>query len=165
MRYLYFFLFVLFPFSTYAGNVVNVGQLNISPSGPGISNEIIDLGLESRRGVEAHVSIAPQPALDLEQSLAQNSRYFLLSLEFIKTATGESLLAGQAAVRVFSANNRVTQTVRLEPQEGQWTAKVLLDTRGESLIKIGSKLSDGKKRIYRFFFNQPTDKLPADLPR
>jgi hypothetical protein len=85
-------------------------------------------------------------------------------LEFIRTATGESLLAGQAAVRVFGANNRVTQTVRLEPQDGQWTGKVLLDTGGESLIKIGSKLADGKKRIYRFFFNQPTSELPGDLP-
>jgi hypothetical protein len=125
----------------------------------------IALGQEIHRGMEARAFLEPLPLLDLSTPLTNGLKHFLLSVEFTKSRSGKVVNIGQAAARTFMTGNRSAQTIRLEPKGKRWTAVLILNTEKETLIKVGSKLEDGKKRIFRFFFNTPIseDSVPPEV--
>ncbi|WP_020676229.1 hypothetical protein [Geopsychrobacter electrodiphilus] len=155
MRFFLLLLLIISPFNSLAANPVDSSKLPLSGMLPDLKSATVDLGVETRRGVSAHVRLDPQPAPELSKPLAPGFKYFLLSVVFSKGQTGTSIMSGQAAARTYSDNSQKTKTVRLESAGDNWSALLTLNTKGETLIKVGSKLEDGKKRIFRFFFNMP----------
>ncbi len=154
MRLLIATLLLFNPALAHTADIVDLGQLQLVTEPFNAPASISDLGRDVRRGVEAQVQLEPQPLLDISEPLDGNLRHFLISVFFIETKTGQELLEGQVAARIFTPDKRIAKTVRLEPREFQWSGVLVLPSEGETMIKIGTKLADGKKRIYRFFYNQ-----------
>ncbi len=157
-------LILLAPSLAHTASVIDVAQLQLEPESLSTSVVINDLGQDVRRGVEAHVQLEPQPLLDISEPLAGDLQHYLISVVFVEEKTGEELLEGQVAARTYTSNRRKARTVRLVPQQHQWTGMLELPSEGETMIKVGSKLPDGKKRIYRFFYDQrPVVPIPKEL--
>lgn len=152
MYLLFFTLLFLAPSFAHSAAVGGGGQLKMSTSAAD-SAPIRDLGRDTHRGVEARVQLEPQPLLDRSESLTKNLQHYLISVVFIDIKTGKELVKGQVAARTITTIKRISKTVRLEAKPLRWTGMLILPTKGETLIKIGSKLGDGKKRIYRFFYD------------
>ncbi len=147
------FMLIVFLFVPLAVTAANSAPSENQPQSVDLSRlnlTVIDLGQDLRRGVVARVQLQPQADLDLSEPTEKNLYHYKVTVSFTDKKTGENLGEGQAAARIF-ADKYATSTVRLEPQTAEWTGFVLLPTE-EVMIKIGSKLADGKKRIYRFFF-------------
>lgn len=156
MRLFFFILFIVTPLSSHAADVVDSGQQLFEE--PIIATvQSVDLGQDARRGVVAIALLEPQRTEDKDTGQAEDLQTFRLSVSFVESETGKLFLEGQVAARLFSAGKRIADSVRLEPQESNWSGLLPLAAEGETLIKIGSKLNDGKKRIYRFFYKP----LPA----
>ncbi len=152
--YLFIFL-LLVPSFSFAAQIVDVGQLILNAKPLNLPAAITSLGQDVRRGVEARVQLETQPLLDVSEPLADGWHHYQISVVFIDKLNGNQLIDGQVAARTFPEDRRQIKTVRLEPQELQWTGQLILPSEQETMIKIGSKLSDGKKRIYRFFHGPP----------
>ncbi len=146
-------LLLLTPSLAHTASVIDVAKLHLEPEPFSTSVVINDLGQDIRRGVEAHVRLEPQLLLDISEPLGGDLQHYLISVVFVEEKTGEELLEGQVAARTFTHDRRKARTVRLEPQQHQWTGVIELPSEGETMIKVGSKLPDGKKRIYRFFYD------------
>lgn len=111
----------------------------------------IALGQELVRGVIAQARVVPlrvQPPGS--ENLPENGNYRVF-LTFREAKSGRQLLKGQAAVRLFAADDRTLNTVRLVAEEHAWSCAIFLPEKGETMMKVGSQLDDGKKRIFRFF--------------
>jgi hypothetical protein len=145
-------LLLFAPIITHAANVVDIEQLQLKAEPVDSSVPIADLGQEIRRGVEARARLEAQPLLDISEPLDGGLRHYMISVAFIEAETGKTLMEGQVAARTITPNKRVAETVRLAPRDYRWTGVLVLPSAGETLIKIGTRLADGKKRIYRFFF-------------
>ncbi len=152
MRLFLFILFISTSFLTQAAAIVDIGQLQLVVEPASAPVQPIDLGQDVRRGVVARVQLEPQP-LGVNSAGHGGPHSYLLSVSFVESETGTLLLEGQVAARMSSEDRRIAGTLRLEPQENNWSGLLTLPAEGETLIRIGSKLSDGKKRIYRFFYN------------
>lgn len=153
MRLLTALFFLLLPQLSHAVDVVDLSQLSLVAESENSINPIVDLGRDVRRGVEARAQLEAQPLIDLNEPLTGDLRHFLLSVDFIEKSTEKNLLEGQVAARTFTSDNQTVATIRLEPQQTSWTGIMVLPYNEETMIKIGSKLGDNKKRIYRFFYN------------
>lgn len=147
-------LLLLLPTLAQAADVVDLDQVQATFSTAETEAPAsVDLGTDVRRGVEAHGRLEARPMLDLSQPLAESMHHFAVMIRFRQQDDSKILLEGQVAARSFSADDRVMQTVRLEVQGDEWTGDLALPATGETMIKIGSKLADGKKRIFRFFYD------------
>lgn len=153
MRFFTVFFILLLPQLSHAVDVVDLSQLSLVAESENSISQIVDLGQDVRRGVEARAQLEAQPLIDLNEPLAGDLRHFLLSVNFIEKSTEKNLLEGQVAARTFTSDNQAVATIRLESQQASWTGIMVLPFNGETMIKIGSKLGDNKKRIYRFFYN------------
>lgn len=135
-----------------------LNQPTPSSSQPSSIREIA-LGQELVRGVIAEARLVPlrvQPPAS--ENLPEKANY-RVALTFREAKSGRHLLKGQAAVRLFTADDRTLDTVRLVAEEQTWRCAIFLPERGETMIKVGSQLDDGKKRIFRFFV-RPESALP-----
>ena len=159
----YFLLIILSPLNIYAVDIVEIDQLALLEQSSDESSLSIDLGHDKRRGVEARAQLELQEMSETSDPLPESMLLFTLSVSFADIATGKILLDGQVAARAFEADNRVLKTIRLEPQELFWTGSLALSRDEETMIKVGSQLADGKKRIYRFFFGRPVVPAIEDL--
>lgn len=113
----------------------------------------IELGQEIVRGVIAQASLVPfQPHPSASESISEKVNYRFL-VTFHEAKSGREILAGQAAVRLFSEDDRTLDTIRLALEQQAFSCLLFLPDRGEIMIKVGSQLDDGKKRIFRFFFD------------
>lgn len=115
-------------------------------------NREIQLGSEVYRGVVATAQLKWLPEPVEGEVLPPDKSQYLLTVSFSKEKSSKIMPKGDVAVKITSPDEVTEAAIRLIPTEGAFQAAVLLDQDGESLLKIGSKLPDEKKRIYRFFF-------------
>lgn len=153
---MYLFIAVLLIFSPFIATASDLELLPALDESSFGSVPLGDLGKDVRRGVEAQALLESQPLLDISEPLEGDLQHYLITIVFTDLGIGKALLEGQVAARVSNAEQRMTDTVRLEPQQNQWRGILRLPAEGETMIKVGTKLSDGKKRIYRFFHNRQT---------
>lgn len=114
--------------------------------------QTVDLGSDVYRGVVATAQLKRLPESVEGGALPAGKGQYLLTVSFSGEQRGEVLSKGAVAVKITSPEERISEPVRLDPTEGIFQAAILLDLNGESLVKIGSKLADDNKRIYRFFY-------------
>lgn len=124
-----------------------------SPSARGA----LSLGREVRRGVIADAWLDPveRPSVSTSLSPDDNLATHRIRIIFTIEKTGETVLDGQTAARIYTGTGQATDTVRLEGENEVWSGFLHLPDTQETMIKVGTKLTDGKKRIYRFFY-QPS---------
>ena len=117
------------------------------PAPPSLQQDTtVVLGQDSYRGVSAAAKLRKLPATD------GRSETYLLTVRFDETKSGRQIQQGDVAAKIIAPNGSVGVPVRLLPEGGVFQTIIVLAREGESMIRIGSKLNDGKKRIYRFFF-------------
>lgn len=148
-----------------AADLVDLSTISLANSQT-LAEETLHLGKSTRRGVTAEAWLEPVPAtLGSETPAREEGGHFRIKVEFRNASSGEALLDGQVAVRTYTPDAQQAETVRMTAGEEFWSAEVWLSEDAETMLKIGSKLSDGKKRIYRYFFNpvpqQPENIVPA----
>jgi len=131
-------------FST--GQPGKVAQLQSPSTQQFYAERNIDLGRDSYRGVQIAAQLSPVPG-------SSRGEDYLLSVSFFSVKSGKPLEEGEVAVKVTSPDGRTAAPLRLNPVDGVFRTKIRLSRKGESLVKIGSKLADEKKRIFRFFYN------------
>ena len=146
-------LLLCVPSLNQAAQIVDVGKLPPVAESYVAPGTIIELGYDQSRGVKARAQLETKPILEANDPLGGHSSHYLISVVFTDVATGKLLLEGQVAARTVTSNNQALKTIRLEAQPLKWSGLLTLPSKGETMIKIGSKLSDGKKRIYRFFYS------------
>lgn len=146
------FLLIMNPLTSFAADIVDVSQLAALSQNQEPAQQVIDLGQDIRRGVEARAQLVPQVSTGEDATLSGNAALYTLSVSFIDGKTRQVLLEGQVAARAYNSENNILKTVRLEPQQLFWAGSMPLAQDRETMIKIGTQLTDGKKRIYRFFF-------------
>ncbi len=152
---IFFVLTLLGPLNANAVDIVEIDQLALLEQPSEGGRLVIDLGHDKRRGVEARAQLEPQKISESDEPQPEGNQLFTLSVSFTETSTGKILLDGQVAARAFEKDNSILKTIRLEPQQLFWTGTLALSRDEETMIKVGSQLADGKKRIYRFFFGRP----------
>jgi hypothetical protein len=118
------------------------------------SSSEIELGQEIVRGVIAQARLVPlqgqMPASEVRPAKVN----YRLVVTFREAKSGREILTGQAAVRLFAEDDRTLDTIRLVLEQQAWSCLLFLPDRSETMIKVGSQLDDGKKRIFRFFFDR-----------
>lgn len=105
----------------------------------------INLGKDVYRGVVATAQLMPLANIE-------GGNTHLLVVSFLAEESGESLRKGAVAAKITSPDGKIGTPIRLNPSDDTFQAEIQLSKKGESLVKIGSKLADDKKRIYRFFY-------------
>ena len=61
---------------------------------------------------------------------------------------GTSLEKGQVAVKVESPDGKISKANKMMAMKGQFGADVTLDQKGTYRFMVGTKLADGKKRMF-----------------
>lgn len=112
------------------------------------SGQTIKLGTDAYRGVNATAQLHQIPG-----GTAAAGKY-LLTVSFSTKSGGKVLQKGDVAARISAANRRTTDPVRLNLIDGSFQSEIQLSTKGESLITVGSKLDDDKKRIFQFSYSR-----------
>ena len=136
--------------------VVNLDTPQVMENSHPQAPETVSLGAEILRGVRAQASL--QPLSEGDPDFDTEGANYRLQVDFVRPQSGEKILEGQAAARIFDAASEARSTVRLEVSAEHWSCALHLPEAGETMIKVGTQLPDGKKRIYRFFFD------PTNLP-
>ena len=155
--------FLIVPALAQSANFVEVPKASLSSTSLVNPGNRINLGKDVRRGVEAQVYLESQQQLDINQPLQGDLHHFLISVVFTDVRTKKNIREGEVAARTILPSGRSkATTIRLEIQGNSWTGMLALPSAGETTIKLGSKLPDGKKRIYSYFYN-PKPSLPADI--
>ncbi len=65
---------------------------------------------------------------------------------------GTSLEKGQVAVKVESPDGKISKANKMMVMKGQFGADVTLDQKGTYRFMVGTKLADGKKRMFHLSF-------------
>lgn len=140
--------FALIALPAYADNHISAAPLTGQHESLSASHaQVIDLGQDVYRGVIAQAQL--NRLIDSAASAGKVS--YLLSVSFVDEKRGVPMADGDVAVKITAPDASVAQPIRLQPIGGTFQADIYLESTGESLLTIGSKLSDEKKRIYRFF--------------
>ncbi|PLX95614.1 MAG: hypothetical protein C0619_01105 [Desulfuromonas sp.] len=114
-----------------------------------VVSRVVELGSDTYRGVVATARLEiPQQS---GTSGSGEAVVCQLLLNFSSAASGQPLTEGDVAVKVGETDRRLADPVRLNPIDGGFRAEVTIARGGEALLKIGSRLDDDKKRIYRFY--------------
>ena len=130
-----------------AGPAVAVTAPTTGPAaGPA---RVVELGSETYRGVVATARLQIPQQSGESGSGAGVSCVLLIS--FASAASGQPLTEGDVAVKLGEVAGRLGRPLRLAPGDGGFSAVVTISRGAEWLLKIGSRLDDGKKRIYRFY--------------
>lgn len=145
---IFILLLILMGHPAYADNHVSVAPLAMpQESAPPGQDQAIDLGQDVYRNV-----IAKAQLNRLIGSAEINGKVgYLLSVSFVDEKRGLPMMDGDVAVKITTPDASVELPIRLQPIDGAFQTEIYLESTGESQLKIGSKLSDDKKRIYRFF--------------
>lgn len=92
---------------------------------------------------------------DIKEAMAQHggkqTHHFMV--EFSTENEGEKFDAGLAAVKIIDPEGNELSPLKMMAMEGSFGVDVELNKNGKYLFEVGTKLSDGKKRVFRFHHN------------
>jgi len=77
-----------------------------------------------------------------------------LMVNFTDARTGAVVGAGRAAVKVTGPTGETSKAVMMMPMEGGFGADLELPAPGNYVFEVGTKLDDGRKRLFTFQFTR-----------
>jgi len=91
--------------------------------------------------------------MDVKEKMAEHGMVMThhLMIGFMNTE-GEGIEKGQVAVKVESPDGKISPALKMMGMDGQFGSDVTLDQQGMYHFKIGTKLADGKKRMYHMHY-------------
>ena len=103
--------------------------------------------------VEVDGVMASAHLMDTKEKMAKHgmSMTHHLMVGFMNSQ-GEDLDKGQVAVKVQSPDGQVAKANKMMVMDGQFGADITLDQQGTYMFMIGTKLADGKKRMFHMSF-------------
>ncbi len=118
---------------------------------PGMSTQgkMYLLGVHEVDGVKgmAHLN-------DVRKQMAahgmQQTHHIMIAFEDV--ASGEAVDNGDVAVKIEDPDENITTAIPLVGMEGHFGVDVTLDKKGMYHFKFGTKLADGKKRVFHQHF-------------
>ena len=76
------------------------------------------------------------------------THHFMIA--FVDEETGEQVESGTVALKITNPDAKVGEAIELVGMDGHFGTDVTLKMAGEYHFKLGTKLTDGKKRKYHF---------------
>jgi hypothetical protein len=120
----------------------------------GMMNGMMMLGDQTENGVKAMAHIK-----DIHEGMAKMGmdQTHHLMVMFTDTASGKPIATGTVAVKIKDPAGKVSKPIQLMPMnmgEGDaFGSDIALPAKGKYQFLIGSKLEDGKKRQFKFDFD------------
>lgn len=74
----------------------------------------------------------------------------MLMVMFTEEGSGKMISSGRVAVKIEDPDENVSEPLKMMKSKGMFGAGVKLDKKGVYNFKVGTKLSDGKKRTFHF---------------
>lgn len=103
--------------------------------------------------VEVDGVMASGHLMDVKEKMAEHgmsmTHHFMIGF---MNSEGEGIDKGQVAVKVESPDGKVSKANKLMGMDGQFGADVTLDQKGMYKFMVGTKLSDGKKRMFHMHY-------------
>jgi len=105
------------------------------------------VGTMTSKGVKgmAHLKDVSKTMADMGMP---TTHHFMIA--FVDEETGAQVESGTVALKITNPDAKVSETIELVGMAGHFGADVTLDMAGEYHFRLGTKLSDGKKRKYHF---------------
>lgn len=92
---------------------------------------------------------------DIKEAMAQHggkqTHHFMV--EFTTENEGEKFDDGLAAVKIIDPEGNELTPLKMMAMEGSFGVDVELNRSGKYIFEVGTKLKDGKKRVFRFHHN------------
>jgi len=150
---LFLILLIVVP-ASHAADVLDLSRLPDSAVTDDRAGKVekLPLGKELQRGVETEAWLELLPKDNLHGDMITDIPTHRLRVRFVELKTKSLIEDGLVAARIFYEGRRKPRTLQMLCEEGVWSVDIRLPGNAETLIKLGSKLEDGKKRIYRFFY-------------
>lgn len=138
--------------------VVMLAVLLLLPAGAmamkGMEHDSMSMGAGNimLQDVEIDGVMASGHLMDVKAKMAEHGMATThhLMVGFMNT-DGEPIIKGQVAVKIESPDGKLSKANKMMAMDGQFGADVTLDQKGMYKFKIGTKLADGKKRMYHMY--------------
>ncbi len=126
------------------GEAEGMAHLGMSTDG-----KMIMLGVEEVDGVKgmAHLN-------DVRKQMAEHGmkQTHHIMVAFEDVASGDAIESGTVAVKIEDPDEMVSEAIKLSGMDGHFGTDITLDKKGIYHFKIGTKLTDGKKRTFHLHF-------------
>lgn len=127
------------------------GQTKRFSDAPGMSAEGTKfmLGVQEIDGVKGVIYLNDVRKKMAEHGLKQ-THHIMIAFEAV--ASGDAIESGTVAVKIEDPDENISDAINLLAMEGSFGADITLDKKGMYHFKLGTKLADGKKRIFHHHF-------------
>lgn len=125
------------------------GKMKMDNGGMSMGGDMIML-----QDVEVDGVMASGHLMDTKAKMAEHgmSMTHHIMVGFMNSA-GEGIDSGQVAVKVEGPDGKVSNANKMMGMDGQFGADVTLDQKGLYKFMIGTKLADGKKRMFHMHYD------------
>lgn len=111
------------------------------------------IGECERDGVNAmaHIKVYGPDAVASMSKMGMNGTHHLM-IYFQKSGDKEMMTDGMAAVKITGPDGKTSKPVKLMAMGQAFGSDVAMSEPGEYKIEVGTKLKDGKKRQFEFYY-------------
>jgi len=122
----------------------------------GAMSDMQMIGQCEREGINAmaHIKAYGADAVASMKKMGMNGTHHLM-LFFQKAGDKDMLTDGMAAVKIKGPDGKTSEPIKLMAMGQGFGADVALPAKGDYDIEVGTKLKDGKKRQFEFFYSNP----------
>ena len=93
---------------------------------------------------------------DIKEAMAEHggtmTHHFMV--EFSVEGTTDKLDTGLAALKIIDPEGQALSPKKMMAMDGSFGVDIELTKNGKYMFEVGTKLSDGKKRIFRFHYEK-----------
>lgn len=93
---------------------------------------------------------------DIKEAMAQQggtqTHHFMV--EFYQEGGGKRLDGGTVAIKIVDPAGNELKPAKMMAMKGSFGADVELSQSGDYLFEVGTRLSDGRKRLFRFHYSK-----------
>lgn len=126
------------------------GTMNHEQGSMAMNGEMIMLGAEVKNGVKGMAHLKDVSAAMTKMGMTTTHHLMMM---FSNVQSGQSMEQGSVAVKVTTPSGQQLKALKLIGMQGHFGADVTLDETGIYQLSIGTRLDDGKKRIYTFSYD------------
>ncbi|MBU0480187.1 MAG: hypothetical protein KKG47_03680 [Proteobacteria bacterium] len=145
------FLVSALPVSLFAMPGMNHSTGKDSTAGMAMASTATAIMLQTdlQEGVKAMAHLKDIKAAMAEYG-SKETHHFMV--QFSTEGDGQSLDTGLAAVKVVDPEGKELDPRKMMAMDGSFGVDVALNMKGKYQFEVGTKLKDGKKRVFRFHY-------------
>jgi len=142
-------LTVFFTFSASLGALaMNCEEMDHGEhGGMAMKGEMIVLTNDINQGVKAMAHLKDVRDAMSKMNMKETHHFMVM---FMDTTTGEPIEQGSVALKIVSPSGENVGPVKLMGMQGHFGADITLNEKGRYGFTLGTKLTDGEKRLFEF---------------